>query len=178
VAWSQCGGIDDGHGNLTAAKPAAHLRKELYKLAQAIGEGLISSDAHEVLRSGNGALGDHGSISGELIVDAGSIDTKNKRRDKHMRSAEFFDVSRYPTLTFTAFEVAPAADGTLKINGALRIRDQSQPVELIAVPTNPSPDRVTLNAEGTLDRSNWGMSWRKGASMVNRVAVKAQFVRA
>jgi polyisoprenoid-binding protein YceI len=128
--------------------------------------------------SGNGTLGDHGSISGELIVDAGSIDTKNKRRDKHLRSAEFFDVSKYLTLTFTASEVAPAADGTLKINGALRIRDQSQPIELIAVPTNPSPDRVTLNAEATLDRSNWGMSWRKGASMVNRVAVKARFVRA
>lgn len=105
--------------------------------------------------SGNGTLGDHGSIAGELMVDAGSIDTKNKRRDKHLRSAECFDVSKYPTLTFTASEVAPAADGTLKINGALRIRDQSQPIELVAVPTNPSPDRVTLNAQATLDRSDW-----------------------
>jgi polyisoprenoid-binding protein YceI len=128
--------------------------------------------------SGNGALGDHGSISGELVVDAGSIDTRNKRRDKHLRGADFFDVGKYPTLTFTASEVAPAADGTLKINGALRIRDRSQPIELIAIPTNPSPDRVTLNAEATVDRSKWGMTWRKGASMVNRIAVTAQFVRA
>lgn len=128
--------------------------------------------------SGNGAVGDQGSVTGELIVDAGSLDTGNKRRDRHLRSPEFFDVSNHPTLTFTASEVAPAADGTLKIVGALRIRDTSQPVELIAVPVNPSPDRVTLNAEATIDRSKWGMTWRKGASMVNRIAVTAQFVRA
>jgi polyisoprenoid-binding protein YceI len=60
----------------------------------------------------------------------------------------------------------------------LRIRGQSQPIELIAVSTSPSPDRVTLNAEATIDRSKWGMTWKKGASMVNRIAVVAQFVRA
>jgi polyisoprenoid-binding protein YceI len=128
--------------------------------------------------SGAATVGDKGAISGELVVDAGSIDTGNKRRDKHLRSAEFFDVSNHPTLTFTASEVAPSADGTLKIKGSLRIRDQSQPIELIAVPANPSLDRVTLNAETTIDRSKWGMTWKKGASFVNRVAVVAEFVRA
>jgi polyisoprenoid-binding protein YceI len=102
----------------------------------------------------------------------------NKRRDKHLRSAEFFDVVNYPTLTFTASEAVPTSDGTVKIDGTLRIRGQSQPIELIAVSTSPSPDRVTLNAEATIDRSKWGMTWKKGASMVNRVAVVAQFVRA
>jgi polyisoprenoid-binding protein YceI len=128
--------------------------------------------------SGTGTVGDQGSISGELVVDANSIDTRNKRRDKHLRSAEFFDVSKYPTLTFTASEAVPSSDGTLKIDGTLRIRGQSQPIELIAVSTSPSPDRVTLNAEATIDRSKWGMTWKKGASMVNRVAVVAHFVRA
>ena len=55
---------------------------------------------------GTATVADHGSISGDLIVDAGSIDTRNKRRDKHLRSAEFFDVSTHPTLTFTACNVA------------------------------------------------------------------------
>jgi polyisoprenoid-binding protein YceI len=127
--------------------------------------------------SGTGTVGDHGSISGELTVDAASVDTGNKRRDKHLRSAEFFDVSNHPTFTFTASEVAPSDDGTLKIKGTLHIRDHAEPIELVAVPTNPSPDRLTLTAESTIDRSRWGMTWKKGASFVNRVAVVAQFVR-
>src|ERR1700693_1442394 len=51
--------------------------------------------------SGSGVVGDRGTISGELVVDANSIDTRNKRRDKHLRSADFFDVSAYPTFSFT-----------------------------------------------------------------------------
>jgi polyisoprenoid-binding protein YceI len=128
--------------------------------------------------SGTGTVGDDGSISGELTVDAASIDTANKRRDKHLRSAEFFDVSNHPTLTFTASEVARAVDGTLDITGTLRIRDHAEPIELVAVAANPSPDRVTLTAEATIDRSRWGMTWRKGASMVNRIVVVAEFTRA
>jgi len=128
--------------------------------------------------SGTGVLGDQGAISGDLVVDATSIDTKNKRRDKHLRGADFFDVSKYPTLTFTASEVTPSDDGALKIKGALRIKDQSQTIEFVATPTYPTPDRVTLNGEATIDRSKWGMSWKMGGAwLVNRAVVGAQFVR-
>ena len=128
--------------------------------------------------SGAGTLGDHNSISGELVIDAASVDTGNRRRDKHLRAAEFFDVSNYPTLAFTATEVAPSADGTLTIKGTLRVRDHSEPVELVAVPTAASPDRLIVTAETTIDRTKWGMRWAKmGAGLINRVVVVAQFVR-
>jgi polyisoprenoid-binding protein YceI len=87
-------------------------------------------------------------------------------------------VSNYPTLTFTASGVAGAADGRLNITGTLRIRDHAEPIELVAVPTSPSPDRVVLTAETTIDRSRWSMTWKKGASFVNRIAVVAEFTRA
>jgi polyisoprenoid-binding protein YceI len=128
--------------------------------------------------SGTGTVSDLGAVSGELTVDAASVDTGNKRRDKHLRTAEFFDVSNYPTLTFTASGVAGAADGRLNITGTLRIRDHAEPIELVAVPTSPSPDRVVLTAETTIDRSRWSMTWKKGASFVNRIAVVAEFTRA
>jgi polyisoprenoid-binding protein YceI len=128
--------------------------------------------------SGTGVVAQHGAISGELLVDATSIDTKNKRRDKHLRGADFFDVSRYPTLLFTASEVAPSDGGTLRVKGSLRIKDQSQTLELFALPIQDSPERVTLNAEATIDRSKWGMSWKMGGAwLVNRVVVSAQFIR-
>ena len=128
--------------------------------------------------SGSGVVGDQGAIAGELVVDATSIDTKNKRRDKHLRGADFFEVSKYPTFSFSASEVIPSGDGTLKIKGALRIKDQAQTIELVATPSYASPDRVTLNGEATIDRSRWGMTWKMGGAwLVNRVVVGAQFVR-
>lgn len=128
--------------------------------------------------SGSGIVGDHGAISAELVVDADSIDTRNRRRDKHLRSAEFFDVSAYPTFSFTASAVTAASDGTLHMTGALRIRDRSHSIDVVATSTSPSPDRVTVSAEATINRSDWGMTWaRMGAALVNRVVVVAQFVR-
>ncbi|MCW2900337.1 MAG: YceI family protein [Streptosporangiaceae bacterium] len=127
--------------------------------------------------SGSVVVGDQGVISGEVVVDAQSIDTGNKRRDKHLRSADFFEVSKYPTFTFTASEATPSPDGTLNIKGTLLIKGQVRPIELVASYTNPSPDRVALSAETTIDRSKWGMSWKKGASFMNRVVVVAKFVR-
>jgi polyisoprenoid-binding protein YceI len=128
--------------------------------------------------SGSGVVGDEGAIVGELVIDATSIDTRNKRRDKHLRSADFFDVSNYPTFNFSASEATVGSDGTLNMTGALRVRDRSHPIDVIATTTSPSPDRVTVHAEATIARSDWGMTWaRMGAALVNRVVVVAQFVR-
>jgi polyisoprenoid-binding protein YceI len=128
--------------------------------------------------SGVGVVGGQGAISGELVVDASSIETKNKRRDKHLRSADFLEVSKYPTFSFTASEVTPSDDGTLTITGALHIKDRSIPIDVVATSTSQSSERVTVTAEATIDRSRWGMTWAKmGAGLVNRVVVVAQFVR-
>jgi polyisoprenoid-binding protein YceI len=128
--------------------------------------------------SGGGVVGEQGAISGELVVDATSIDTKNKKRDEHLRSDDFFSVSKYPSFSFTASQAVASSDGTLKISGTLRIKDQSHPIELDAVVSTPSPDRVVLSAETSIDRSQWGISWAKmGAGLVNRVVVVAGFVR-
>lgn len=127
---------------------------------------------------GTGVVGDDGAVSGELVFDAASIDTSNKRRDTHLRSDDFFDVGKYPTFAFTASEAVPSADGTVRVTGTLRIKDQSHPIELAATSTEPSPDRVTVRAEATIDRSEWGLTWAKmGARLVNRVVVVAQFAR-
>jgi polyisoprenoid-binding protein YceI len=128
--------------------------------------------------SGGGSVGDQGAVSGELVIDATSVDTGNKRRDKHLRGRDFFDVSAYPTFSFNVSEAAPSTDGTLRIEGQLRIKDRSQPIEVVATSMDPSPDRLVVNGEATIDRSAWGMTWaRMGAHLVNRVVVSAQFVR-
>jgi polyisoprenoid-binding protein YceI len=128
--------------------------------------------------SGSGVVGEDGALSGELVVDASSVDTKNKKRDEHLRSDEFFGASTFPTFTFTASELVAASDGTFKIKGSLLIKDQSRPVELAATTTRLSPARLALKAETTIDRSQWGISWAKlGAGLINRVVVAAEFDR-
>ena len=127
---------------------------------------------------GSGAVGDDGAVSGELVLDAASVDTKIKRRDTHLRSRHFFDVGTYPTLTFTASEVTPLPDGTLRINGTLRVKDQSHPIEVVATLTAPSVERITVSGEVAIDRRRWGLTRATmGAGLENRVVLLAQFVR-
>ena len=128
---------------------------------------------------GSGLVGDDGGVSGDLVLDATSIDTKIKRRDKHLRGRDFLDVGTYPTFTFTVSDAtAPSHEGTVEIKGSLRIKDQSHPVELVATLTTPSVERITLSGELAVDRRQWGVSRAPmGAGLVNRVTVVAQFVR-
>ena len=127
---------------------------------------------------GSGLVGDDGGVSGELVLDAKSIDTKIKRRDKHLRGSDFLDVGTYPTFTFTAVEATLSPEGIVRINGSLRIKDQSHPIELVATLTTPSAERVTLSGEVEIDRRQWGVSRAPlGAGLVNRVVVVAQFAR-
>jgi polyisoprenoid-binding protein YceI len=127
---------------------------------------------------GSGAVGDDGAVAGELVLDAASIDTKIKRRDKHLRGRGFFDVSSYPTLTFTASEATLLPDGTVGIKGPLRIKDQSRSIELVATVTTPSAERIVLSGEVAIDRRQWGVSRAPlGAGLANRVVVVAQFAR-
>jgi polyisoprenoid-binding protein YceI len=127
---------------------------------------------------GGGAVVDGGAVSGELVLDAASIDTKIKRRDKHLRGRDFFDVGTYPSLTFAATEATLLPNGTVRIKGSLRIKDQSRPIELVATATAPSAHRIVLSGEVVIDRREWGVSRAPmGAGLANRVVVVAQFVR-
>lgn len=126
---------------------------------------------------GGGTIGDDAVVSGELVLDATSIDTKIKRRDKHLRSRDFLDVVTYPTLTFIASEASPLPDGTVAIKGSLRVKDRSHPVELVATLAIPSPERISLSGAVSIDRRQWGISRAPlGAGFTTRVSITAQFV--
>jgi polyisoprenoid-binding protein YceI len=127
---------------------------------------------------GSGVVGEDATVSGTMVFDAKSIDTKNKKRDTHLRSGDFFEVDKYPTFTYSVTGAIPTDDGKLKVTGSLTIRDQSRPLELLVTATQPAPGRATLTAEAQIDRRQWGMTWAKmGAGVTNEVVVVAQFTR-
>lgn len=64
----------------------------------------------------------------EFSVDAKSIDTRVEPRDKHLRSADFFDVEKYPNLSFKSTGIEKVDDKSYKLNGSLTIKDVTKPV--------------------------------------------------
>jgi polyisoprenoid-binding protein YceI len=102
----------------------------------------------------------------ELTIAAGSIDTENADRDRHLKSPDFFDVAKFPNLTFKATKIAKAGTGKFKVTGDLTIRDVTKPVTLDVVVTdpvtNPWGKQVRgVEVKGKVDRRAFGLNWNK-----------------
>jgi polyisoprenoid-binding protein YceI len=127
--------------------------------------------------TGNGTVTAAGEVRGVITVAAGSIDTKNSKRDKHLRSADFFDVAAHPDLTFAADGVTPA-DGGVRVTGSLTARGRTRPASFDATVSSADVE-VWLDGELQVNRADFGMSWNwMGiASMHNTIVVHAVFTR-
>jgi polyisoprenoid-binding protein YceI len=130
---------------------------------------------HQV--TGNGTVTAAGQVSGVITVTAGSIDTKNSTRDKHLRSADFFDIAAHPDLTFTADGVSPADDG-VRVTGSLTVRGNTRPASFDAK-VSTAEDEVWLDGELQVNRADFGLTWNwMGiASMDNTIVIHAVFTR-
>jgi polyisoprenoid-binding protein YceI len=97
----------------------------------------------------------------ELTVQTASIDTKNDRRDNHLRSADFFDAEKHPTLTFKSKKVAPLGGNNLAVTGDLTIRGVTKevtvPVEVLGV----MGDKAGFQTEFEVDRKEYGVLWNR-----------------
>lgn len=106
-----------------------------------------------------------GSVS--VTIDAASINTRQERRDNHLRSDDFFDVANHPTLTFRSRSVTVEGD-RLRIAGDLTIRGVTRPVvldgEIVALTRGADGSyRVGFNATTRINRHDFGVSWNRAA---------------
>jgi polyisoprenoid-binding protein YceI len=118
--------------------------------------------------AGAGTVAPDGSVSGQLTMQASSLSTKNKQRDKHLHSADFFNT-----------EATPAGAGEIAMRGTLQAAGHSQPVSFTAHAEQSGPDAVTLRAELVVDRTVFGMTWRPMGIAAKQATgnVVARFVR-
>jgi polyisoprenoid-binding protein YceI len=98
-----------------------------------------------------------------IDIDAKSIDTRNAQRDAHLKSPDFFDVERFPRITFVAQTVAPEASG-MRISGPLTLHGVTKPVTFVVTGGSQAKDsqgrlRIGYRAEGLIRRSEFGVSW-------------------
>ena len=118
----------------------------------------------------------------EAEIDVASINTHVQKRDDHLRSADFFDVAKYPKMAFKSTKIQQAGKGKLKITGELTMHGKKQMVTLAASGlSKPMKDpwgktRVGLQAATTIDRRKFGLTWNKaleagGVLVDNKVAI-------
>jgi polyisoprenoid-binding protein YceI len=127
--------------------------------------------------NGNGTVALDGEVSGTLTVAAASIDTKNSRRDKHLRSADFFDSKNYPDITFTAAGIRPSGHG-VTVTGTLSVRDRARPLTFDGTAVLAEGE-VWLDAEVHINRADFGLTWNLLGlvSMNNTLTVHGVFTR-
>ncbi len=101
---------------------------------------------------------------GAFRVAAASIDTHFGARDDHLRSADFFDVGRYPEIRFVSTAIESRGGDAYRVTGDLTIRDVTRPATFDVtvdgiVPGMRGGRHVGLTARTKLDRTLWGLDW-------------------
>ena len=127
----------------------------------------------------------------DATIDAASINTREPQRDAHLKSADFFDVEKFPTLSFKSAKVEKRAEGELGVTGELTIHGVTRTVVFdVEGPTAPGKDpwgntRIGLSATTKINRKDYGLTWNAaletGGILVGddvTITLDVQFVKA
>lgn len=118
-------------------------------------EGTIVYDAEDLSRS-----------SVNVTIDAASIDTDLPDRDKHLKSPDFFDVEKFPKITFASTKVKPLGANKAQVEGTLTMKGVSKPVTLEVAILGTGPDawgntRGGFEGRVKVNRQDYGIAWNK-----------------
>jgi polyisoprenoid-binding protein YceI len=116
-------------------------------------EGQIHIDGQDPTRS-----------SAEVTIQVASIDSQQADRDAHLRGADFFDVEKYPTITFKSTKAEVVDENTYRLTGDLTIRDATHPVAIGLEFTGATNDpfgffRIGFEGSVVVNRRDWGLVW-------------------
>ncbi len=153
-AWAAAWNIDPDHSN-------AQFKVQHMVITNVRGnfpdvQGSVTIDDRDISKS-----------TVDVTIAAASLDTNHEKRDNHLKSADFFDVEKYPALTFKSKKVEQNGDGGLKVLGDLTIRGVSKEVELlVSGPTQSITDpwgntRKGAQATTRINRKDFGLTWNK-----------------
>jgi polyisoprenoid-binding protein YceI len=102
----------------------------------------------------------------DVAIETGSVDTGVEQRDNHLRSADFFEVGKYPTMAFKSTRVYKEPDGTLRLFGNLTLHGVTKPVVLDVEFAGSQKDpwgglRAGFSARTSLDRRDFGLTYNQ-----------------
>lgn len=96
----------------------------------------------------------------EAVIPVETVDTREPKRDGHLKSADFFDAAKYPNITFKSVKVTPGPGGKLAIEGILTIHGVSKPAVLDAEITTAGKGRG-VSATTKVNRKDFGLVWNR-----------------
>jgi polyisoprenoid-binding protein YceI len=141
--------------------------------------GAITVDGHFEQLEGEGTVAADGTISGRIEIETSSLTTGHRKRDTHLRSADFFDVEHHPKVVLSAEGLA--ADGPAALRGpvSLEAAGQSHDFEATVDIVAATDEAVTLRSELVVDRTVYGMTWSPLGMAARRArgVVTARFIR-
>lgn len=102
----------------------------------------------------------------DVSIETASVDTGVEQRDNHLRSADFFDVEKYPAMTFKSTRVEPGKNGELHLHGNLTLHGVTRPVTLEVEYAGSQKDpwggtRAGFSARTSLDRKEFGLTYNQ-----------------
>ena len=122
----------------------------------------------------------------EMTTDVASIDTEVEMRDNHLKTADFFDVEKYPKMTFKSTSIQPAGKDKYKLNGNLTLHGVTKPVSMElwyrGTVENPMSKKPTsgFQVTGTIKRSDFGIGEKFPAPMLSddvRIKADGEFTK-
>jgi polyisoprenoid-binding protein YceI len=132
---------------------------------------------HLMISNVKGRFGDvNGTLSGRLedpadftldvTIDTQSVDTRQAQRDAHLRSPDFFDVEKFPTIRFLGKSIKGDVTDEFKLVGDLTIRDVTREVTLDVTNEGSLTDpwgnaRIGFSAKTRIDRKDFGLQWNQ-----------------
>jgi polyisoprenoid-binding protein YceI len=104
--------------------------------------------------------------TGSVEIEVASIDTRDERRDTHLRSADFFDAANFPVATFQTLRIRHLRDDRYEIEGDLTIHGVTRPLTLSAELSEFIIDpwgnrRAAVTVEGEINRTDFGLNWNQ-----------------
>jgi polyisoprenoid-binding protein YceI len=124
-----------------------------------------------------------------VSIDAASVDTREPQRDGHLKSADFFDVEKFPTITFASTRVEKTGGDTLRLTGDLTIHGVTRPITLAVTDEGRAKDpwggeRRAFSATGKVNRKDFGLLWNQaleaGGVLVGdevKISIEVELVR-
>jgi polyisoprenoid-binding protein YceI len=124
----------------------------------------VRGSFNEIEGSFHADLDDMTKSHAKIVLSTASVDTRNAQRDEHLRSADFFDVEKWPEITFTSTLIEEVEDNAYMVSGDLTIRDITRPIVIPLALMGVELDsfgftRAGFEGSRRINRRDFGLSW-------------------
>ncbi|MEE2851772.1 MAG: YceI family protein [Actinomycetota bacterium] len=141
--------------------------------------GLVNVKGRFTDFAGEGELSGQGAVFGRVDIPAASLNTGIGRRDKHLRSADFFDVERFKEIRVVVTAVHPTKGKSADLHTTFTIKGVTAEIPLPVTISELDDGSIRITGETKLDRNRFGLGWNRAGMMSSTatVAADAIFVR-